>query len=33
MKTPLRWGLRYRHANRPQLAAGVYVYEAGQNVS
>ena len=33
MKTPLRWGLRHRHANHPQLAVGVCVYEAGQKVS
>ena len=33
MKTPLRWGLRHRHVNRPQLAAGVCVCEAGQKAS
>lgn len=33
MKTPLRWRLRHRHANRPQLAAGVCLCEAGQKTS
>ena len=33
MKTSLLWDLRYRHVNRLQLAAGVYVYEVGQKAS